>query len=189
MASTAIAICSNALQELGDDPINSFALAEGKRARTAGNLWPQVRNALMRAHPWTCLRRMAVLAPTNETPDMDWGYKFRLPSDWLRPLQIGERSSPIDHEIIGSHIYANTNVLPVKYIARIEDPASWDDLLVDLATAFMAWRLAYPITQSTTLSQEKRDTYSAMLRQAKSTNGQDNPADDWGDSPFTDIRY
>ena len=50
---------------------------------------------------------------------------------------------------------------------RNEDPALWDSLLCDLASAEMAARLAYPITQSASLAQEMRQFADRALREAK----------------------
>lgn len=189
MSSSAISICSNALQQLGDDPIASFSLSEGKRARLCGNLWPQVRDYLLRKHAWPCARKRLILAPEATAPVFDWGYSFVLPGDWLRTLQVGQRGERPDFELEGRKIYANTATLHLAYVWRNEDPALWDSLLCDLACAEMAARLAYPITQSASLAQEMRQFADRALREAKAIAGQDNEPEEWGDSPFTDVRY
>lgn len=189
MSSSAITISSNALQHLGDDPIASFSLSEGKRARLCGNIWPQVRDYLLRKHAWPCARKRVILAPETTTPDFDWGYSFVLPGDWLRTLQVGQRGERPNFELEGRKIYADTNVLRLVYVWRNEDPSSWDSLLCDLACAEMVARLAYPITQSVSLAQEMRQQADRMLREAKAIAGQDNEPEEWGDSPFTDVRY
>lgn len=189
MSSSAISICSNALQQLGDEPIASFSLSEGKRARLCGNIWPQVRDYLLRKHAWPCARKRVTLAPEAATPDFDWGFSFVLPGDWLRTLQVGQRGERPNFELEGRRIYADTNVLRLVYVWRNEDPASWDSLLCDLACAEMVARLAYPITQSTSLAQTMRQLSDQMLREAKAIAGQDNEPEEWGDSPFTDVRF
>jgi hypothetical protein len=189
MASTAISICSNALQLLGDDPIASFASSEGKRARLCANLWPQVRDELLRKYPWPCTRRQVELAPEGTEPVMDWAYRFLLPADWLRTLQVGTKYSPIDYRHIGKSLYADVTVLPIEYAARIEDPTQWDSMLCDLACTYMVARLAYAVTQSNSLASEKMAEFQRALREAKSVAGQDNPPEDWGDSPFVEARY
>jgi len=189
MSSSAIGLCSNALQQLGDDPIASFSLSEGKRARLCGNLWPQVRDYLLRKHAWPCARKQVILAADAAKPPFDWGYQYTLPGDWMRTLQIGQRGERIAHELIGRKIMTDSATLPLVYVWRNEDPALWDSLLCDLASAEMCARLAYPITQSASLAQLKRQEADKMLREAKSIAGQDNEPEEWGDSPFTDVRY
>lgn len=186
-----ITICSNALLELGDSPIASFAVSEGKRATTCANLWPQVRDMLLRRHPWPCARKRVILAPEADGayPDLfDWGYSFLLPGDWLRSLQYGARGERLAFEVEGRRILADTNTLKLVYVWRNTDPALWDDMLVDLACKEMVALLAYPITKSASLAEMKRKEADQFLREAKSIAGQDNEPEDWGDSPFTDVR-
>lgn len=189
MSSTVISLCSNALQQLGDDPIASFELAEGKRARLCSNIWPQVRDYMLRKHAWPCARKRVILAPEVAAPAFDWAHSFVLPSDWLRTLQVGARGERPNFEAEGRRIYADTNALRLVYVWRNEDPATWDSLLCDVACAELCARLAYPITQSASLAQLKRGEADQMLREAKSIAGQDNEPEDWGDSPFTAVRY
>lgn len=189
MASSAISICSNALQQLGDDPIASFNLSEGKRARLCGTLWPQVRDFILRKHPWPCARKMVTLAPEATAPDFDWGYQFALPGDWMRTIQVGQRGERITHEVIGRRIMADTNVLRLIYVWRNDDPAQWDSVLCDLACSEMVARLAYPVTQSASLAELKRREAENAWMIAKAVAGLDNEPEDLGDSPFTDVRY
>ena len=62
---TAVTICSNALLELGADPINS--LEEGtKFARLCANLYPSLRDDVLRAHYWKCATKRVTLSPQHE---------------------------------------------------------------------------------------------------------------------------
>lgn len=144
---------------------------------------------LLRLHPWPCIRKRVTLAPEATAPEFDWGYSFLLPGDWMRTIQVGERGEHVRFEVTGRKILADTNVLRLVYCWRSEDPALWDSMLCDLACAEMAARLAYPVTQSASLAELKRGEFNRMLQVAKSIAGQDNEPEDWGDSPFTDVRY
>ena len=174
---------------LGDNPIASFAASEGKHATLCANLWPQVMAWLLRIYAWPCARKQVILAPDAAAPEMDWGYQFTLPGDWMRTIQVGKRGERIPHEMEGRRIYADTNALPLVYVWRNDDPALWDSLLCDLASMEMCARLAYPVTQSASLAQLKRQEADRALQVAKSIAGQDNEPEEWGDSPFTDVRY
>jgi len=187
MSSSEISICSNALLHLGDTPIASFN-ESSKRATMCANLWPQVRDMMLRRHAWPCARKRVILAPEASAPKFDWGFSFLLPGDWLRSLQYGERGQRLDFELEGRRILANTDTLPLVYVWRNTDPALWDDALCDAACLEMVARLAYPITQSASLAQLKRAEADKFLREAKSIAGQDNEPEDWGDSPFIDVR-
>ena len=184
---SAVSICSNALLMLGDQPIASLTEATD-RARLCSNLWPQVRDYLLRKHPWSCTRASTTLAAETTTYGIDWDYSYVLPGDCMRVLQVGLRGERIDFEIQGRRVLTDTSTLPVVYQFRQEDPTQWDAAMVDAASAEMAARMAYAITKSASLAELMRAQADRAVRQAQAIDGQDNPPEDWADSPFVDVR-
>ena len=187
---TDVSICSAALLLLGDSPIASLT-ENTARAQLCANLYGIAKRATLRAHPWNCCTKRVVLSPLSEQPAFTWRYQFALPNGWLRTLQVGYDGDQFDYLLEGGRILANTNVLPLVYI--VDSPESaWDDLLVDVMVKRMEMDLAYPVTKSTSL----RDTLTAeftrrgtgVLARAKSVDGQENPPEDWNDSPFIAVR-
>jgi hypothetical protein len=106
-----ISICSNALQRLGADPIASFQ-ENSRFAGRCANIWPTVRNMVLRAHPWNCATKRVILAPLVEIPAFDYGYQFNLPMDWLKTVQVGRRNCPLTYQQEGRRILACVNALP-----------------------------------------------------------------------------
>lgn len=187
MSVSAVTICSNALQELGDKSIASFD--EGtKHANLCANLWPQTRDELLTAHPWNCLVTRVALAPSADLPVFDYTAKFAKPADCLKILQVGEYGQEIDHRLEGDYILADTSVLYLRYCAKVEEPAKWDAMLVDLMTKRMAARLAYPVTQSTALAELKMKEFEMAFRRAKAKDGQDDPPETLGDFRLVSAR-
>ena len=185
---SAVSICSNALLELGDESISSLS-ENTKRAQRCANIWPQVRDSLLRMGVWPCARKQVILPASATTPDFDWDYKFDLPGDWLRTLQVGARNERLDYELIGRSIYADVASLKLLYVWKNTDPALWDPVLIDLATTVMCARLAYATTQSASLAELKAKIANDAMREARSIAGRDNQGDDLGDSPFIDARF
>lgn len=185
---SAVGICSNALLQLGDAPIASLT-ENTDRARLCNNLWPMVRDYILRKAPWSCTRAAVVLAPEATAPEFDWGRSFVLPGDCLRVLQVGERGYRTPYEMRGRRILSNAASLALVYQRLETDPVQWDSAMVDAASAEMAARLAYPITQSASMAQLMQQKAAQALREAQAINGQDNPPEDWADSPFIDARY
>jgi hypothetical protein len=181
MAATDVSICSNALLLLGDSPISSFE--EGTdRSKLAANLYPTARNAILRSHPWNCCIKRVALAPDVAAPVFDYTYQFTLPSDFIKALQVGELGVETERfKIEGRKLLANDNPLLLRYVYRNDNPATWDDALVDAVTLEMAARMAYPITSSSSLADSKRKDAIAALRLAKSVDGQDDSPDELGD--------
>lgn len=187
MAATEVSICSNALLLLGAQPINSLSEATD-RARAASNLYPMVRNYLLRSHPWNCAVKRVALAPDTETPAFDWDFQFTLPSDYMRTLSVGESGMEADFKIEAGKLLCNENPAYLRYIFRNENPGTWDDMLVWGCTQAMKAALAYPITQSASLEDLVEKACEQVLKKARAVDGQDDTPETLGDSPLLNAR-
>lgn len=187
---TAVSICSNALMMLGKAPIASLE-DENDRAKYCANLYPLLRDAMLRKHLWNCAIKRVLLSPEAGAPAFDYTNQFQLPSDFLRLYQVGTLKSPIkDFQLENRMIMANVPALPLRYVWRNEDENNWDVGLVQAVTHGMAAVLAYPITQSTSLRDSMKQEAIQVLREAKAIDGQENPGDTFGDeTPFISGRY
>lgn len=180
---TAVSICSNALLMLGDTPINS--LEDGsERARLAANLWPQMRDYVLRSHPWNCATKRVVLSPEATAPEFDFSYSFLLPGDWLRVLQIGERGERPEYQIESGKILMHQAVCKLRYVWRNDNPATWDSLLVHAMTLVMKAAFAYPVTQAGSIEQLAQQVLQPLLKEARAVDGQEDDVDYMDDSPM-----
>jgi len=185
-----IKICSNALMMLGAKPIASFNESEGAgsnldRARLCESLYPETRKALLRGHYWNCTARRVLLSPDAIAPAFGYAYRFMQPGDWLRTWGVGDPNTRqrIDYRSEGRYLLADEPVLPLLYGADVPEE-DWDSLLVDVMTKAMAYRLAYPITASTSVEEAKGLELRNVLREARATDGQDDPPETFGDFPL-----
>lgn len=185
---TSVSIASNALLMLGAQPINDFG-EDSDRARLASNLYPSVRDDMLRSHPWNCAIKRVVLSPATEAPAFGYAYKFPLPSDWLRILSVGDYGAEIDYRIEGHMLLANESVLMLRYIFRNEVESTWDAALIHCMTLAMAARMAYAITQSASLEQTRLQELEMVLKRARAIDGQDDPPETFGDNRLLDSRY
>ncbi|MEN3260093.1 hypothetical protein AAH678_15295 [Sodalis endosymbiont of Spalangia cameroni] len=172
--SSSVSICSNALLALGAHPINSFDEAT-PHARLCANIYPSVRNNLLRAHPWHCAIKRVVLSPVSTAPAFGFGYQFPLPADLIRVLSVGERYDDIPYRIEGKRLLANVQEVRLRYIFRSEDESTWDVALVNVAEVTMQAKLAYAVTGSASLRDSLTQEAAFLLQQAKSINGQEDP--------------
>jgi len=188
MGSSVVQIVSNASMLLGGRPINDLA-EDNDRTRLASNLWPMVRNYVLRRHPWNCAVKRVTLSPDVTAPEFDWAFQFTLPNDYMRMLSVGERGCEEDFKIESGKLMLNTNIALVRYIWRNENPATYDDLLVYGLTCAMKAVMAYPITQSTSLEQLIEEGLKDVMRQARAVDGQDETPETMGDSPLLNSRF
>ncbi|WP_297196296.1 hypothetical protein [uncultured Pluralibacter sp.] len=187
MASS-VSICSNALLALGAHPINSFDEAT-EHARLCSNLYPTLRNDLLRLHPWNCAVKRVILSPSTTAPAFDFSYSFPLPGDLIRILSVGRDYDDIPYRIEGNRLQANQNVIYLRYIWRNEDESSWDASLVNLAESMMAARLAYAVTGSASLRDSLNQEAEYRLRRAKAIDGQEDPPEELGGYPTYESRF
>ncbi|MBU4682396.1 hypothetical protein KC222_10250 [Cedecea davisae] len=187
MASS-VSICSNALLALGAHPINDF-VENTDHARLCSNIYPTVRNNLLRAHPWNCAIKRVILSPVSSDPVFGFGFQFSLPGDLIRVLSIGERHDDIPFRIEGKRLLANLNVVRLRYVFRNEDESTWDAALVNVAEATMQAKLAYAVTGSASLRDSLAQEAAFLLRQAKSIDGQEEPPEELGGYPTYESRF
>lgn len=172
---------------LGAAPIASLS-ETSKGAILCANLYPLARKDLLRRHPWNCTVTRVLLAPLAGAPAYGWARWFAKPGDWLRTLDVGTPGNELDYEFEGNRILCNTESLPFRYVADINE-GRWDSHMVDVMVKRMTADLAYPITKSASVAQLKQQLYADALKTAKTTDGQENPPEDLGDdSPFISAR-
>ena len=88
----------------------------------------------------------------------------------------------------GRVLLSDEGTAKILYIGRITDTALFDSLFVDTLTAHLSVKLAYPITNSTTLQAQMHKLYQAKLSEARSVDGQEGFIDDLVSDTFTDFR-
>lgn len=187
---TGVSICSNALLLLGSQTINDFADQMNlDRAKLCANLYPTIRDDLLRSHPWNCCIKRAILAPDAVAPLFGYSHSFELPADFSRVLEVSCNGQIIDHLVEGRTIQADTTVLELRYVFRNEVENTWDAHLVALATQAMCAALAYPVTQSTAKQAGEEQKLELMLRRAKAVDGQEDPPQTLGDERLYSARF
>lgn len=182
---TDVSICSNALLMLGDSPISSLAPTDPAQATDAvtacANIYPQVREWVLRKHSWNCAVKRVILSPDVTAPAFDYTYQFSIPDDWLRTLQVGQKDQGVDYQQEGRKFLANDAVFYLVYVFNNKVESTFDSLLVEVLTTYMKAALAYPITKSASMRDSCLLELEKVLKMARSIDGLDNPPDTLGD--------
>jgi hypothetical protein len=185
---TSVSICSNALLMLGGKPFSSFDEARD-HVRLASNLYPSVRDDVLRLHPWNCATRRVILAPMATPPAFDFSFQFQLPGDWLRTLQVGYRGDPLPYRSEAQRILCSITALPLVYCFRNEVEATWSTNLIHVMELAMEAKMAYAVTASTSMRDSCRDEYARELKVAKAIDGQDDPPEQFESGSFLESRF
>lgn len=182
MASSAVSICSNALLMLGAKPINDFN-EDSDHAMLCSNIWPLVKDALLRRHPWNVTLASTALAPSSTAPIMDYAYSFPLPGECLRVRRIGRKDQRPNYRVEGRAILCDENPLYLLYQRQLGE-AEWDVSLVHLGVLAMKASIAYAVTKSQATAEAARDEFRLALHAAMAVDGQEDEPETVGDFPL-----
>lgn len=185
---TGVSICSNALLMLGAQTINDFN-EPVDRAKIAANLYPTIRDDLLRSHPWNCTIKRALLAPDATPPAFGYDNQFELPADFLRVLEVGQSGMQIDYLVEGRSILADATSVELRYVYLNPVENTWDASLVGLLTLAMAAAMAYPITQSAALQSTMEQKLAMAKKVARAVDGQEDPPQTLGDERLYASRF
>lgn len=126
-----------------------------------------------RMHPWNSCMKRVNLTPTTTTPAFGYTYSFALPADCLRVDSVNNKP---DYRREGKFLLSNNSTLSLRYIAEIIDPSQLDSMLTDAIAHYIAYSMAYDVTQSDTARQTMYKGFQESLKQAKSADSKENPA-------------
>ena len=135
MAEGSVEIANGALIKLGANPILSLDDAV-KEARIAKVRYDVCRKSVLRMHPWNFAKKRAVLAATTETVEFGYTYKFNLPGDCIRVLDVEDND---DFMVEGRAIFTDDSTVNLTYLGDITEASLFDPLFSEALSAYMAW--------------------------------------------------
>lgn len=185
---TPVKICSNALLRLGSKPISDLNEAT-PAAQVAANLYPTVRDSVLRMHPWNCAMKRVELVRDSNNPPFGYAYAYALPSDFLRAWVVTDDGiHPIEYAIERRQLLTDAGVVYLQYVYRNDDPSTWDSNLLELMETRMAAALAMPVTADAAKKQEMERESLQVLRMARAVDGMENPAQPFPESSLMSVR-
>ncbi len=183
MATSKVQIANLALMHVGEKSITSFT--DGSNAaNTINQVYDVVRDAVLTDHPWNFAVKRVIPSLDATAPVYGFTYRFDLPTDYLRLLEIDENP---EYKISGLFIECDVNPIKIKYIAKNDTAIEYDPLFVQALALRLSSTICERLTQSSTLSKELFENYLKAISAAKSVDAQsDYPdnieADLWLDS-------
>lgn len=186
MASSFVAIANSALTKLGAQIITDLTEAS-KEARLCNARIYEVRDIVLRMHPWNFATKRVILAPVTENPAFGYNFQFNLPDDWLRTLQVYPESE--DYKMEGGKILANVDMIELVYTYRVVNPAIIDALCAEVIACYLAYDISYALIQTGQVQEQLYSLYQEKLRQAKSIDAKEEPARELEANLFLESRY
>lgn len=168
-----IDIFNNALTALGEDRlINPGDTSD--RAQLLEAVFPLMRDATLRAHPWNFALYRTTLAPASTAPAYGYAKAYELPTDpWcLRVYELADKH--IKYDVEGRKLLTDAGApLHARLIVRVEEIGLYDPLCVDACALRLAWRVCYRLTENRALQQDIWTNYVSLLREARSVDAQE----------------
>jgi|TARA_B100000242_G_scaffold188506_1_gene135629 hypothetical protein len=191
-------LCNRALDLLGAANITSLT-ENSKEARLCNGNFDDVRDAVLRSHPWNIAITRRELAKDSDTPAFGFSFQYSLPTDpfCLRVLSfwnsnvnndVAAYDSNVMFKIEGRKVLSNEGTCNIIYIGRVTDTEQYDSLLNKAISARLAAEIAYNITGSNSVSQGMIAIYEDRLKEAKGVDSMEGFPEQPQADDFTNIR-
>lgn len=186
MAYSDVGIVNLAAVIMGQQRISDFGEAS-KLARLANEHYTTIRDALLRSYVWSFATKRQSLPASGTAPEYGYAYKFPLPSDNLRLLQVGEfyvgpdlsdyrNADTSEYKLESKHILSNqSGPLKIRYIRRVEDPNEFDAAFVPMLAAKLAKIWAKAMTDSNSVQNRADAEFESAKSDAIRANAFENP--------------
>ena len=183
-------ICNSALVKIGAARIVS--LDEGSRnANACAELYPKLRDDLLRGHAWNFAIVRVKLARLVSTPAFGFTYEYQLPVDWLRTLAVFDNDAgdgDVDYRIEGRRLRCSAEDVYLRYVRVVTDANDMPSDFREALALMLARDLAIPIAQSNTLREIMGEAFRDAVGRAKSTDAIEDHPDALPDGSWVAVR-
>jgi len=182
-----IDIVNAALSKLGEQPLLAMTDASVP-GRLANRTYEDIKDALVREFPWNFAMKRTSLAADPVAPAWGFAYKFNLPGDCMRVVDI-ENDYNYDWRVEGGTIVTDLSApLNIRYVGDVLEGAMEATFREALA-ARLAMEWAEPLSATTSLANSMATLYKNKLQVARAADGQEDRLRAIDVSLFIDSRY
>ena len=167
-------VANVALRLVGSTPITS--ISDGSdTANVVDDIYTEVRDDLLRSHPWNFATKRVQLAQSGTDPTFEFDNAFVLPADWLRTISVhdndaGHGSVLYRHEIVNGQqvLVTSSDAVYLRYVYQVTDP---NLMAADFRRALalsLARDLSLPLASSNSMQERYSAEASRALARARS---------------------
>ena len=170
-----VTVVNGGLRILGVARIASFS-EDSPAAKLANEHFDNIRDFVLRAHPWSFATERAVLAALSGAPLFGFEFNYQVPADNLRILEDEDSSLTPGSiwKIEGKKILTDLGPpLNVVYVKRVTDPTQFDLNFVNALEARIGEEFGEALTGTNSLVEKANAIYTRNLREARTINGQE----------------
>jgi hypothetical protein len=176
MVTTDVELCNHALSLLGESRIENLT-QDNERARICNLLYPQTRDELLSMFQWPFAIKRESLAAVSEANLTEYEYRYTLPSDYLRLVDMidpvtykilsGQRPIPycderdgwpeyvgVKYQIEGNRLLTDQSPCIIRYVRRVVNPGLFPELFVSTLVPAVAAKIATRLSQNPQLAMQ-----------------------------------
>lgn len=148
-----VQIISNAFINLGKGPITDLSTGNSIKSATI-QVYDQLYLSVLQRRPWSfALTTQSLVQVASPDAIPGYTYAFQLPTDPLCIFIWGAYPYGTDFIRVGDYLYTNSSTLQILYTTNV-DESLWDPAFVTYFIDALTSKIAYLITQETTISEE-----------------------------------
>mgnify|MGYP003137528958 FL=1 len=155
MALGKIEICNHALLKVGADTIASLDVSQATddgvifSAKLCNILFDQALVETLRLYPWNSATKRTQLTRLAETPAFKYQFKYALPIDFVRVINLYASTEAYDDttewSVESGEVLTDYEEAYLKYVAKPEDVSILDPLAQQAVICSLAMKLAVPM--------------------------------------------
>lgn len=164
---TRLQIANGALVKLGARTISSLSGTD-KESRLCNERFDSCRKALLRLYPWQFAIVRATLDTVTSTPEFGYSNAFTLPTGCLRVVTVNEGDE--QYRVEGGLLLSDASEVRLRYVADYDtDEEFVDPLFCEALSLYLAWDIAYALTQSSETQDRMWILFNKMVPFARHT--------------------
>lgn len=157
-----LGLCNEALALCNKDQIQN--LSEGSsQALACSAMLPGIISRVLYERDWKCARKRARIAPDITVPEFGFSYRYPLPSDFIRIVEVNADI----WELESGCILADSKPLEIIYIAYPSEPSVLNSELRASIVYFLASEIAMALTSDSSLMSYFRSMAETEMQRAK----------------------
>jgi len=173
-----VQIARLALQHLGDRYDITSLTEASPEAEQVNLVFDNVRDMVLREHPWKFARKYATPASLAGVVPGNWSYMYTYPSDAMRVIRIvnplGDDKTPIRFEIARNAadlrvVLTNESEPTLEYTKQVTDPQQFDPQFVIAFSYRLAQYIAMPITGDRQVMADMKSMADIEINKAKAS--------------------
>ena len=200
MGLSKIEICNHALLKIGADTIASLDINQNdteavvQSAKLCGILFDQSLEEVLRTYKWNSALKRAKLSRLTETPAFKFKYKYQLPNDCIRVMNVYDKADAYDDRtqwvVEGRTILCDYEAVYLCYVSKPSDVSQLDAFLTRAVIQNLAIKLSVPMQLDQVMQNNLIQEYeNVVLPAARSVDTLENKYWEMEESDFILSRY